>query len=86
MIPFGVGGKSVLIFAGHVNVVSRFGVYVSIVTLEPLVVVYAFLRLSYSGYGVNTHGMLSWSQSSGWKYPTPNLPASVALVSAAEWS
>lgn len=75
-------GRSVLIAVGQVRILSRLGVKESYVTVEFLVVVYAFLRFSYSGYGVYVHMVLTLSQLSGWKYPTPNFPSSAVFVSA----
>jgi hypothetical protein len=66
-VPLGVAGKSVDMALGQLRILLRVGVKSSSVTVELAVVVYAFLRLSYSGYGVNSHGTVSWSQSSGWK-------------------
>lgn len=79
----GVAGKSTLILDGQLKILSNLGVYESIATDEFFVVVYAFFKLSYSGYGVNTHGTVSWSQFSGRKYPIPNLPGSEVFSSAA---
>lgn len=56
---------------GHERIAARAGMYVLFFTVESFVVVYCFLRLSNSGYGVNSHMVWLLSQSFGWKYPTP---------------
>lgn len=63
----GIVGRSVVMLPGQVKILSRETVKLSILSVGSAVLVYAALRLSYSGYGVNTHGTVSWSQSSGEK-------------------
>jgi hypothetical protein len=81
-LPLGMLGSVVLMVEGHSRMLSRLGVNLEYVSVELTVVVYAVLRFAYSGYGVNTQVVSTLSQSSGWKYPTPYLPASAVFVSS----